>query len=54
VTIVEQPPEAAEAAIRQLKQIPSRRTEVEFQNGAAEAVLLIERLHATVRERSPA
>lgn len=43
VTIVEQPEEAAAAAVRQLK-MPTRRWPIEFQNGAAEAMLLIERL----------
>jgi hypothetical protein len=43
VTIVEEPNEAAETAIRQLEQMPSPRPLIDFQNGAAQALALIER-----------
>ncbi len=43
VTIVENPREAAEAAIRQLEQMPLRRLPIDFRNGTADAFGLIER-----------
>jgi hypothetical protein len=43
VTIVENPDEAAEAAMRHLEQAPSRGPHIGFQNGAAAAIPLIER-----------
>jgi len=46
VTIVEDPGEAAEAAMRQLTQVTSPRCAVDFQNGAISAVLWIEQAAA--------
>jgi predicted glycosyltransferase len=43
VTIVDKPQEAAEAAIRQLEQMPLHRPIVDFRNGATDALALIER-----------
>jgi predicted glycosyltransferase len=41
VTIVEKPQDAADAAIRQLEQLPPRTLPIDFQNGVAEATYLI-------------